>query len=72
MYEEAETMHRETLELIKKVLGSVHPYTLASMNNLAEVLNSQGAYANTDTHMSDSVKYEDCNFSLLLLSLFCP
>jgi hypothetical protein len=30
--------------LYKKVLGSVHPYTLTSMNNLARVLDIQGKY----------------------------
>jgi tetratricopeptide (TPR) repeat protein len=43
-YEEAERMHRQTLELREKVLGEDHLDTLASMNNLASVLNSQGKY----------------------------
>ena len=37
-------MHRRTLELKEKVLGREHPSTLDSMNNLAEVLRSQGEY----------------------------
>jgi tetratricopeptide (TPR) repeat protein len=41
-YEEAERMHRQALQLIKKVLGQEHPHTLTSMDNLAEVLRSQG------------------------------
>ncbi|KAI4599640.1 hypothetical protein KJ359_001737 [Pestalotiopsis sp. 9143b] len=43
-YEEAEEMHRETLERKKSVLGPEHPDTLTSMNNLAHVLHSQGKY----------------------------
>ncbi|KAF6806089.1 Kinesin light chain 3 [Colletotrichum musicola] len=37
-------MHRQTLELKEKVLGLENPSTLASMNNLALVLDSQGKY----------------------------
>ncbi|KZL87964.1 kinesin light chain [Colletotrichum incanum] len=43
-YGEAEQMHRQTLELCKKVLGPENPSTLISMNNLAVVLESQGKY----------------------------
>jgi tetratricopeptide (TPR) repeat protein len=43
-YEEAEQMHRQTLELTEKVPGKEHPDTLASMNNLAEVIRHQGKY----------------------------
>ena len=41
-YEEAEQMHRQTLELRKKVLGNEHPDTLVSMNNLTSTLQQQG------------------------------
>ncbi|EXK81073.1 hypothetical protein FOQG_14415 [Fusarium oxysporum f. sp. raphani 54005] len=43
-YEEAEKMHRETLEVREKVLGKEHPSTLDSMNNLALVLGNMGEY----------------------------
>ncbi|KAK9422560.1 putative Polyketide synthase [Seiridium unicorne] len=43
-YEEAEQMHRETLELYKSVLGLEHPSTLDSIHNLALVLRSLGKY----------------------------
>ena len=43
-YDEAEKMHRQTLELMEKVLGVDHPSTLASLNNLASVLQYQGKY----------------------------
>jgi tetratricopeptide (TPR) repeat protein len=43
-HEEAEQMHRQTLELKEKVLGHEHPSTLTSMNNLALALSAQGRY----------------------------
>ncbi|RYP29542.1 hypothetical protein DL767_006670 [Monosporascus sp. MG133] len=43
-YEEAEQIHRQTLELRQKVPGKEHPSTLASMNNLALVLDNQGKF----------------------------
>jgi hypothetical protein len=45
---EAEAMHRQTLALSEKVLGKEHLSTLASMNNLAGVLDSQGKYKEAD------------------------
>jgi tetratricopeptide (TPR) repeat protein len=43
-YEEAEKMHRISLEGYEKVLGMEHPDTLVSVNNLALVLRDQGKY----------------------------
>ena len=37
-------MYRQFLALMETVLGKEHPSTLRSMNNLAEVLSSQGKY----------------------------
>ena len=34
-YAEAEKLHRETLDIRRRVLGPEHPDTLMSMNNLA-------------------------------------
>jgi tetratricopeptide (TPR) repeat protein len=48
-YEEAETMHRQTLARREKVLGHEHPSTLVSMNNLAAVLDRQGKYEEAET-----------------------
>jgi tetratricopeptide (TPR) repeat protein len=48
-YEEAETMHRETLALKEEVLGKKHPSTLASMSNLAQALSKQGKYEEAET-----------------------
>jgi hypothetical protein len=41
-------MHRQTLELRKKVLGPEHPDTLTSMNNLGWVLSSQGKHVEAE------------------------
>jgi len=38
----AETLCRRVLETTRRVLGSEHPNTLTSMNNLAEMLRAQG------------------------------
>jgi tetratricopeptide (TPR) repeat protein len=43
-YVEAEQMHRQTLELTRKMSGLEHPDTLTSMNDLALALSSQGKY----------------------------
>jgi hypothetical protein len=43
-HEEAETMHRQELELARKVLGREHPETLTSMDNLALMLSDQGKH----------------------------
>jgi hypothetical protein len=37
-------VHKQALELRKKVLGPEHPDVLESMNNLALVLKKQGKY----------------------------
>ncbi|RYO95239.1 hypothetical protein DL764_007724 [Monosporascus ibericus] len=58
-YEEAEQMHRETLELIKAVLGKEHPNTLASMNNLAGVLRSQGKYKEAEQMHRQALKLRE-------------
>jgi tetratricopeptide (TPR) repeat protein/nucleoside phosphorylase len=49
-YQEAEQMHRQTLELKEKVLGKEHPDTLDTMNNLALVLDNRGKYEEAE-HM---------------------
>jgi tetratricopeptide (TPR) repeat protein len=47
-YIEAEALHRQTLELYKRVLGEQHPSTLISINNLASVLRAQGKHEEAD------------------------
>ena len=41
-------MHRQTLELSRKVLGPEHPDTLKSMSELGSVLSSQGKYVEAE------------------------
>jgi hypothetical protein len=41
---EAEAVHRAALQLYTEVLGQKHPSTLASISNLALVLNHQEKY----------------------------
>ncbi|OQN95386.1 hypothetical protein B0A48_18634 [Cryoendolithus antarcticus] len=48
-YESAETMNRRALEGCEKVLGKEHPDTLASVSNLALVLQYQGKYEAAET-----------------------
>ncbi|RYO92421.1 hypothetical protein DL762_001701 [Monosporascus cannonballus] len=43
-YDDAEQMYRQALELKKAVLGKEHPDILTNINNLADVLDSQGKY----------------------------
>ncbi|RDW56351.1 hypothetical protein BP5796_13226 [Coleophoma crateriformis] len=47
-YAKAEKMHRETLDLNKKVLGREHPDTLISMDILGRTLSLQGKYAEAE------------------------
>jgi tetratricopeptide (TPR) repeat protein len=48
-YDKAETMHRQALQGNIKMLGTEHPYTLSSMNDLARVLERQGKYDEAET-----------------------
>ncbi len=48
-YTESERIYRQTVELTEKMLGVDHPSTLGSMNNLADVLQEQGKYAEAET-----------------------
>merc|ERR1712176_622152 len=43
-YTEAEKLQRATLESRERVLGGMHPDTLASLNNLALLLQTMGKY----------------------------
>jgi hypothetical protein len=48
-YQDAEELYRQTLELRTKELGTEHPSTLTSMNELAIVLHKQGKYEEAET-----------------------
>ena len=43
-YKRAEELYVQVMESRKRVLGSKHPHTLASVNNLGSVLSRQGKY----------------------------
>jgi len=57
-YNEAEQINRRALKVREKVLGREHPDTLASVNNLALVLQSQGKYeeAGLQTNKSNQIQ----------------
>ena len=44
LFEEAEPLYREALEMDRAMLGSLHPDTLVAINNLAQDLQDQGKY----------------------------
>lgn len=44
LYEKAAILNKRTVERNESILGKKHPSTLTSMNNLAEVLRSQGKH----------------------------
>ncbi|CAD7704889.1 unnamed protein product [Ostreobium quekettii] len=48
-YEQAERLHRERQDMMKKVLGEVHPDDGSSLNNLALVPSKQGKYEEAET-----------------------
>jgi len=52
-------MHRQALELSEKVLGPEHPDTLASMNNLALVLDSQGKYEAAEEMQRQAIELKE-------------
>ena len=45
MYDEAEPLFREALEVSREMLGNRHPITLTSINNLGNLLGSKGDFA---------------------------
>jgi hypothetical protein len=47
-YAEAERLHRQTLDIRRRVLGPEHPDTLASVHNLAIVLYDEGRYTEAE------------------------
>jgi hypothetical protein len=66
----AEEMHRLTLGLREKALGSEHPDTLVSMNNLAGVLRDQGKYEAAKEYLPcQSLKQQPIYLSVLLFHL---
>ncbi|KAI0203080.1 P-loop containing nucleoside triphosphate hydrolase protein [Astrocystis sublimbata] len=58
-YSQAERLYRQTLELRERVLGRENPDTLASMNNLAFVLNKQGRYEQAEEMYRQTLELKD-------------
>jgi tetratricopeptide (TPR) repeat protein len=58
-YQESESWIRQTLKLTEEVLGKTHPETLATMNNLAAVLDRQGKYAEAETINRQTLKLRE-------------
>ena len=47
-YSEAELLHRQALEQQKRVQGSEHPNTIASISSLASCIDAMGRWAGFD------------------------
>jgi tetratricopeptide (TPR) repeat protein len=58
-YEQAEEMHRRTLDLMEPALGKEHTNTLMSMNNLADVLRHQGKYEEAEEMHQQTLKSKE-------------
>ncbi|OBT80379.1 hypothetical protein VF21_00911 [Pseudogymnoascus sp. 05NY08] len=58
-YQESENLTRQTLKLKEEVLGKTHPHTLATMSNLALVLDNQGKYAEAETMNRQTLKLKE-------------
>jgi hypothetical protein len=48
-----------SLELMEKMLGEDHPSTLASMNNLASVLDSLGVYEEAEAMLRQTLELKE-------------
>ncbi|GAB1310659.1 hypothetical protein MFIFM68171_00869 [Madurella fahalii] len=55
-YEEAEALYRQILKLRTRVLGTEHPDTLTSINNLANMLYRQGKYEEAEALYRQTLK----------------
>src|SRR5262245_30068044 len=53
---EAEALHREALEIRRRVLGPEHPDTLTSMNNLALSYSGQGRYKEAEVMYQEALE----------------
>jgi tetratricopeptide (TPR) repeat protein len=54
-YAEAERVYRQALEIRRRVLGSVHPDTLATLSNLGSMYQRQRRYALAETYAAQSL-----------------
>ena len=58
-YSAAETTHRQALSLRKRKLGSEHPDTLMSMNEVAVALKDQGKYAEAESMNRETLAWRE-------------
>ena len=47
-FEDAETLTRQGLEVVRQALGDSHPFVATSMNNLAMILEDQSKFAEAE------------------------
>ncbi|KAG9122900.1 hypothetical protein FRC07_000527 [Ceratobasidium sp. 392] len=55
-WEEAETLLRELVDVVKRVWGNEHPYTLTVMNNLAFMYSNQGRWDEAEVLLREVVE----------------
>jgi tetratricopeptide (TPR) repeat protein len=55
-YVKAEPLFQEALRINQKVLGSENPYTLISLNNLAELYKDMGEYAKAEPLLQQALR----------------
>ena len=55
---EAAALHRETLEVLKRVLGKEHPDTLKTAMNLANALSNQGQHAEAGAMLCETIELQ--------------
>ena len=48
MYAQAEPLYKEALKILKEVLGKKHPSYATSLNNLANLYNTQSLFAQAE------------------------
>jgi Tfp pilus assembly protein PilF len=69
-YNETEPLHRQSLEIKRKVLGEQHPSVAASFNNLAELLKTQGKYDEAEPLYRRSLAIDRKVSALMSVCLF--
>jgi len=56
---DAETVLRELLPVMRRVLGSEHPRTLVTNGNMAHVLAARGKYAKAETMLCEVLEVQE-------------
>lgn len=63
-YAEAEPLHKRSLEVLEKTLGSEHPDVATGLNNLAMLYDSQGRYAEAEPLYKRSLEIDQKAYGL--------